>query len=220
VRLWHNVFMTLTAALTGFALVALLLAEWREFRPGVWIAKPLASLGLVLVAWSAGALTSDYGRCVSLALCLCALGDVLLIPRANGTAFLLGIGSFALGHACYAWAFYSRGTQLRASLFAFAAMAVIVALVLRWLRGYLPEDMRAPVRVYMFVIATMVAFAVGASVASGDRSMALAAIAFAASDLSVARERFVRASFVNLLWGLPLYYAAQLLLAWSAGAAG
>ena len=39
------------------------------------------------------------------------------------------------------------------------------------------------------------------------------ALAFYLSDLSVARDRFIREAFVNRLWGLPLYYGAQLLLA-------
>jgi hypothetical protein len=43
--------------------------------------------------------------------------------------------------------------------------------------------------------------------------VAVGALAFAASDVSVARDRFVRPEFVNRAWGLPLYYAAQLLLA-------
>jgi len=30
------------------------------------------------------------------------------------------------------------------------------------------------------------------------------------SDLSVARDRFVSRSFSNRAWGLPLYYAAQI----------
>jgi uncharacterized membrane protein YhhN len=41
----------------------------------------------------------------------------------------------------------------------------------------------------------------------------IGALAFFLSDLSVARNRFVAPGFVNRLWGLPLYYAAQLLLA-------
>jgi hypothetical protein len=38
------------------------------------------------------------------------------------------------------------------------------------------------------------------------------------SDLSVARDRFVKPAFVNRLWGLPLYYASTVLIAWSARA--
>ena len=33
------------------------------------------------------------------------------------------------------------------------------------------------------------------------------------SDISVARARFKSAGFGNRLWGLPLYYAAQLVFA-------
>ena len=38
-------------------------------------------------------------------------------------------------------------------------------------------------------------------------------MAFALSDLSVARDRFVRPGFANAAWGLPLYFAAQLVIA-------
>ena len=38
-------------------------------------------------------------------------------------------------------------------------------------------------------------------------------MAFFVSDLAVAREQFVSEGFVNKTWGLPLYYAAQLLFA-------
>ena len=43
--------------------------------------------------------------------------------------------------------------------------------------------------------------------------LALAAAGFALSDVSVARDRFGRESFLNRLWGLPLYYGAQCLFA-------
>jgi hypothetical protein len=43
-------------------------------------------------------------------------------------------------------------------------------------------------------------------------------VAFAASDVSVARDRFVREDFLNRAWGLPLYYGGQLLIALSPAA--
>jgi uncharacterized membrane protein YhhN len=205
--------MTLVAALTALAVCALLVAEWQGSRLGIWVAKPAASLGFVSVALLGGALDSAYGRWIVAGLCLCAAGDVLLIPRENGKLFLVGIGGFALGHVAYAWAFSARNPQLWPSLIACATMGLIVAFTLRWLGPYLPADMRVPVRVYMLVIAAMVGLAVGASAATGELRMASGAAAFAASDLSVARERFVRPNLGNLLWGLPLYYAAQLVLA-------
>jgi hypothetical protein len=45
----------------------------------------------------------------------------------------------------------------------------------------------------------------------------IGAVAFYVSDLAVARQRFVRQQVLNRLWGLPLYYGAQLLLASSIG---
>jgi uncharacterized membrane protein YhhN len=36
---------------------------------------------------------------------------------------------------------------------------------------------------------------------------------FAISDIAVARDQFVQHSLGNKLWGIPLYYAAQLLFA-------
>jgi uncharacterized membrane protein YhhN len=167
------------------------------------------------VAWLAGAFEHSYGQRLMLGLALCALGDVLLIPPGTGRAFLLGIASFALGHVVYAWAFVARGVHVVASAIALVAMLVVVVLVLRWLGARLPADMRLPVRFYMAVIALMVAAAIGVSVRSGHSAIAAGAIAFALSDLSVARDRFVRAQLANVLWGLPLYYFAQLLLALS-----
>jgi uncharacterized membrane protein YhhN len=179
----------------------------------VWIAKPLASLGFVAAACAAGALESSYGQTVLLGLVACALGDLLLVPRGAGAAFLAGMGSFALGHAAYAVAFARAGVDSGAAWIALAAMAAVAFATLRWLGPRLPTAMQLPIRGYVAVISLMVTLAVGASARSGEWTMATGAVLFAASDLSVARERFVRPAFPNLLWGLPLYYAAQLLLA-------
>lgn len=207
----------LAAIATGIAVGLLLLAEYRRSRAGVWVAKPMASLGFIAVAWIGSAWETPFGSAVLVALALCACGDVLLIPTSNTAWFLLGIGSFALGHLAYAVGFAAAGTAHAASAVAVVLMGVVVAFTLRWLHAHLPADMRVPVRVYMLVIALMVAAAVGTTVATGDWRIAIGAIAFAASDLSVARERFVRPSFANLVWGLPLYYAAQVLLAFASG---
>ena len=80
--------------------------------------------------------------------------------------------------------------------------------ILRWLRPHLSASMRRPVTAYVAVISAMLALPAG---------VPLGAFAFYLSDLSVARDRFVAAGFVNRVWGLPLYYFAQLCLASSAG---
>jgi uncharacterized membrane protein YhhN len=97
--------------------------------------------------------------------------------------------------------------------------AALILLVLwqvwRWLRTTLPRDMRVPVQAYFAVIGVMSILACGVTGAGGPAVVAVGALAFTASDISVARDRFVRPQFLNRAWGLPLYYAAQVLLALS-----
>jgi hypothetical protein len=61
----------------------------------------------------------------------------------------------------------------------------------------------------------MVVTAFGTFGAGGNAAIVAGAFAFYLSDLSVARQRFVVQSLVNRLWGLPLYYVAQLILGYS-----
>jgi len=85
--------------------------------------------------------------------------------------------------------------------------------VLRWLGRSLPADMVLPVRAYLVVIGVMSTLACGVTAAGGPLAVATGALAFTASDVSVARDRFVKHEYANRAWGLPLYYAAQLLIA-------
>ena len=59
----------------------------------------------------------------------------------------------------------------------------------------------------------MLALSVGAGSATGQPVHFIAALGFAISDVSVARDRFVAPGFVNAAWGLPLYFASQLAFA-------
>jgi hypothetical protein len=67
----------------------------------------------------------------------------------------------------------------------------------------------------MTAISAMVSLAVGSHFHSPAPIALGGAIAFYLSDLSVARDRFVAPGFVNRLWGIPLYYFAQLLFAYA-----
>jgi uncharacterized membrane protein YhhN len=194
---------------------ALLVSEWRGLRAGVWIAKPLASTGFIGAALAAGALGSSYGRFVLAALALSWLGDVLLIPKKVKAAFLAGLIAFLLGHVAFAAAFIVRGVSMEALVVAAAALAVPLVAALRWLDPHVEGAMRMPVRAYVAVISLMVMCAAGTVWAAGNPVILLGALAFYVSDLAVARERFVAHTFTNKLWGLPLYYGAQLLLAWT-----
>lgn len=201
------------------ASAALLVAEWRGSRGGRIVFKLAASTAFLLVAWRAGALESGYGRAILLALALSWVGDALLLStRSRG--FLAGIGAFLLAHLVFASAF-ARLPMLGPALLAGGiGVGVAGAGVLAWLWPRLHGAYRGAVAAYVATIVAMVTCAVGASAAVGDVRLAVAALAFAASDVAVARNRFVAPGFVNRAWGQPLYYLAQLLFALSVALVG
>jgi len=199
--------------LCALAVAGLLVAEYRDWRGGLWLTKPLASAAFVWLGLVSGALDSGYGKLVLLALVLCLLGDVLLIPRDRPKVFRAGVFAFLLGHVAYSAAFLGRPLAPGGLVVGAIVLGIVIVAVLRWLGKSLPADMAGAVRTYMLVIGVMSALACGVTAAGGPWAVAVGALAFTASDISVARDRFVRHQFVNRAWGLPLYYAAQLLLA-------
>lgn len=198
-------------ATCALALIVLLWAERHGSRPGIWLAKPLASTAFVVAAFLWGGAASPYGRLVLVALCLSWLGDVLLIPRRT-IYFLAGLGSFLVAHLVFAGAFAQQAEGPTALVIGGTAMAAFGLGVLRWLWPQLDTRLRPAVIAYVAAISVMVTLASGTLGPSGPALLA-GAIAFAVSDVFVARQRFVRRSFLNKALGLPLYYAGQLLLA-------
>jgi uncharacterized membrane protein YhhN len=199
--------------LCALAVAGLLVAEYRDSRVGLWLTKPIASAAFIWLGLVSGALDSGYGRLLLLSLVLCLLGDVLLIPREQPKTFRAGLFAFLLGHVAYSAAFLSRPLAPGGLLAGAVVLGIVILAVLRWLGKSLPPDMVGPVRTYMLVIGIMSALACGVTAAGGPWAVAVGALAFTASDISVARDRFVRHQFINRAWGLPLYYSAQLLLA-------
>jgi uncharacterized membrane protein YhhN len=199
--------------LCAAAVVGLLCAEWRGSRKGLWLTKPLASLAFIWASVASGALESTYGQWVLVGLVLCLLGDMLLIPLERPAVFRAGVFAFLAGHVAYSAAFVTQPLDGFGLAGGAILLAVVVGGVLRWLASSLPANMVWPVRAYMIVIGVMSALACGVTAAGGPWAVAVGALAFTASDVSVARDRFVRHEFLNRAWGLPLYYGAQLLLA-------
>ena len=205
----------LIAGVTAAAVGLLLLAEkgnavWRG-----WV-KAAASSGFVAIALVMGATDSAYGRWVLAALCLGWVGDVALVSSQR-TWFLAGLGAFLISHLAYVGAFAAAGPRWVAAALAGAALILPAVVVVRWLWPSLPDEMQPPVLAYVAAISAMVAAAVGAALGQGPVIVVPAAVAFYLSDLSVARDRFVAPSFTNRLWSLPLYYAAQVVFAFSVG---
>ena len=201
------------ALICGLACAVLLVSERRDVRAGVWLAKPVAAAAFVAAGLLAGIPETLHGRLVVLGLCLSWWGDVLLIPRERPQLFLAGITSFLLAHVAYGAAFVSLGLPVSPVLVGGALAALAALGVLRWLSPHLHDFFRHAVPVYIAVIAVMLALSVGAGSATGRPVHFIAALGFAISDVSVARDRFVAPGFVNAAWGLPLYFASQLAFA-------
>ena len=204
-------------ALTLVALFPLLWFTRRGWKAGVWVVKPLASLGFIGAAVAAGALDSDYGRAVLVGLGFGLGGDVLLIP-ADRRAFLAGLASFLLNHVAYVVAFLGRGVSWTCLGVALVVVAAVLAPVAWWLWPRLTGAMRLAVPAYILTIGLMMASAVACTAPTfTPPAIWLGAGLFLVSDLFVARQRFVAPGFVNRLFGLPLYYVGQLLLASTVG---
>jgi uncharacterized membrane protein YhhN len=199
--------------MTGVGLVGLLFGEWRGLPLVRAVGKPLASLGFIVAAIGFGALDSRYGNIVLAGLVLGAIGDVCLLGQAK-QYFIAGLVSFLLGHVAYVVAFSGLPISLTPALIAAAVITPLLALIARWVFPHAP-DMRVPIGIYMLVIAAMCVVAIGAGAAGAPWMIPVGALMFTASDIAVVRDRFVAPGFMNRLWGLPLYYAAQLIIAWS-----
>lgn len=199
--------------LCAVAVAGLLVAERRGWQAGLWLTKPVASAAFIWLGLQSGALETSYGLLVLAGLVLCMLGDVLLIPRDRPGVFRAGVFAFLLGHVAYSAAFLTQPLSFPGLVVGGALLVAVVWAVLRWLGRSLPADMVVAVRTYMVVIGVMSTLACGVTAAGGPWQVAVGALAFTASDVSVARDRFVRHEFLNRAWGLPLYFGAQLLLA-------
>lgn len=196
------------------ALAGLVAAEWFSWRGARIVCKLLASSAFVAVALALSATASTYGQLLLLALLLSWVGDACLLSS-RGTLFLAGLAAFLLAHLAFAAAFAQGALDPRALAVALPAMGVAGVLTLRWLWPRLDGAYRVAVAAYVAAIVAMCTLALASSAALNNWQVALGAIGFAASDLAVARDQFVVKSRMNRLWGLPLYYLSQLVLAWS-----
>lgn len=209
----------LPPVVAGVTLASLLwFGERRGDLRARWAFKPVTS-ALFLLAGLLEGPRGAFDWLVFAGLLLAALGDVALIPRARPW-FLAGLVAFLLGHVAYIAAFGLKAPLVALPAPAFAVIALASGTVFLWLRPYL-GSLLWPVLAYVLVITLMLAGAWAvATAAPGEagRQLALAATLFFVSDLTVARDRFVTGpQFANRLVGLPLYYAAQFLFAYSIG---
>lgn len=194
--------------------LVLLYFDQRQDAARARLAKTSASLGFVALAFTLGATHHGaFGHAVAAGLVLSAGGDVALAFPGQ-RPFTVGLVLFLLGHVCYVVAAASRlPVSEWPSVWSLLPLAGSAAATV-WLWPHL-GSMRVPVAAYVLTITVMVIGALAVYLHQDALVLLLGAVLFYASDLSVARDRFVSHGFVNRAWGLPAYYAGQLLFAWS-----
>lgn len=197
--------------ITAAGCFGLLVAERKQSQLGSWLTKPVAALGFVLLGLARARYETPYDHALVVGLFLCMGGDVLLIPKHRG-AFAAGILSFLLGHVAFVVAFLQLGVSSLVGIGSLCLLILPAVVVLRWLLPH-AGSLRAAVVAYVVVITTMVATAFAAGAQAAPIGVWLGAVMFYFSDLAVARERFVKSSFINRLWGTPLYFSAMLVIA-------
>jgi uncharacterized membrane protein YhhN len=200
-------------------LAGLLVFEKRPASGGRLLAKSALSALFVAAALAGPSADPGYFRSILTGLLLCLAGDVFLVYLDRPRLFLAGLVAFLAGHVCYSIAFLTLAWPARASLIAVAVLVTLSGGVFVWLRPRLGK-MLVPVIAYIAVITVMVIGALSLMENEGrdktGRLLALTgALLFYLSDLFVARQRFASPSYLNRLLGLPLYYAAQFLIAFS-----
>lgn len=213
--------MTAGLLITAVGLAGTLYADFRESAALRWVFKPLASLGFLVIAFWRFTGDGSFSP-LHAGLVLSAFGDVALISRQK-RAFATGLAAFALAHVAYMGHFVSDVLRtpgpftVPVAAGAFALFMGVGHLVWKWLEPK-TGSMRVPVRVYVLLVSLMAASAVvSATAGTGVTLIAVpGAVMFYLSDLAVARDRFIAHSFANKAWGLPLYYAGQVLIALAA----
>jgi uncharacterized membrane protein YhhN len=189
------------------AVVALVAAESAGRRVRAFVCKTAASAGFVVLALVRADASRPFDRWVLVALVLCLAGDLLLAAPRGVPA---GLASFALAHVGYIAAFSTLAAPGGWPPLVLTGVAAGI-----WLWPHL-GTLRPAVVAYIAVIGAMTWGAISVAGHAGW-TVGVAGVLFYVSDLAVARDRFVVGRFASRAWGLPAYYAAQVLFALALG---
>lgn len=150
--------------------------------------KPMVTVLVILLALVLNASGAATAWCV-VALVLCLVGDVALLPRVD--RFVVGLGAFLFGHLAFIGMFVSLGLDRWA-----LAVPALVAVVLlgatigrRIVVGAAPRSLDVPVRAYLAVISAMAVI----GWATGRTWIMIGSVAFVASDSVLGWRQFVHA---------------------------
>ncbi len=201
-------------------LCGLLYFEKGENQTGRLLTKtPLSTLFIIAAMIQPHPLASFF-YLMLIGLIFCMAGDICLVFPQKAM-FLTGLFAFLVGHIWYAVAFFYTAAIHQLAWIGFLVVLLTGGWIFFWLKPHL-GSMKLPVLLYIIFISLMVC---GAWTVIGDANLSRSgrifvfagAVLFYFSDLFVARQRFVKKAYLNRLFGLPLYYAGQFLLAFSTG---
>lgn len=209
---WHLATVLPPILCAIVAVTALVISDFVGYRPGRYLCKPIAALAFVWLALALGALESVYGAWLLAGLLCCMAGDLLLMPE-DERCFLAGLVAFLCGHLLYALAFLQLPPNLAGLAAGVLPALLLLVFVTRWLLPRVPAQMKLPVTIYTLVITGMLLCAGLSAGLPAAPFIIVGAWGFAISDLAVARRQFVHPSRWNGLWGTPLYFLSQMLLA-------
>jgi uncharacterized membrane protein YhhN len=196
--------------------------ERRKRMLSALLLKGCASLLFVLAGVVAYSLSPDrmFARLIVLGLMLGAVGDVclnlrfLLTGRARAV-FLLGIGSFLLGHAAYLIALIAK--QPGALLYALPVAAIISFFLIRFVlsRVEVGGVIKTFGIVYLSVVFLMAAVALTLFAfepqSTGKALFAVGGLLFAASDVLLVLNQFGKRAYPAFrALNLVLYYLGQI----------
>jgi uncharacterized membrane protein YhhN len=201
--------------LTGLVAVGDWAAVERRLTRLEYLLKPL-TLVLLIAAAATADLPVVKGWVIA-ALAFGLLGDVGLMLSNKAAAkpdlpFMLGLGSFLIGHVCYLAAFARygvHGLDVLAGVLVVAGAAVLaLPKVLSGARTLGGPELMAVVAVYAAMLSAMAVLAVGtAAIAT-----ALGGLLFLGSDMIIAQERFVARIPRGPLLVIVTYHLAQVLI--------
>ena len=191
------------------AVLAIAGAYWPAMPWLHWIFKPLTTLLIAAMVWRMPSSLPRYRAWLLAGLALSTAGDVFLMLPVD--AFVAGLASFLLAHVAYLLALRQR-ERLFVVGWPFVLFAVVAGGVLSQLWPGLPGALRAPVIVYVVVLAAMAAQALAVWWRRRDGAAVCGAwggACFVLSDALLAWDRFVAPFAAASFAVLATYWLAQ-----------
>jgi len=181
--------VTTTAAILLIVAAISAAADWWAVHRGddrrEAMAKPIVILALIGAAATVDPVSNAMRWWFVVALVLCLIGDVALLPRLD--AFVVGLGSFLLAHVAYVIGMLPHVDSWPLAIVAAVIVAADLIVVGRPVLRGAPAPLRIPVAVYFGAISTLVIVAY----ATGSYALAAGALLFLASDSLLGWGRFV-----------------------------